>query len=80
MRVLLKQTYWADILNKLTAIYKTTCVFDTNKDILATKTVIEILSVPGFVLLLVTADDGCLEMPEMASCKNDCGPKLVQFH
>ena len=35
-------TYWTDILYNLNAIYKTICVFDTNKMRLATKTVIQI--------------------------------------
>ena len=73
------------VLYSLNAIYKTTYAFDTNKIRLATKTVIEILSISGFVLVLVMVDGGHLGKPnckkiKIASCMNHCDLKLVQFH
>ena len=68
------QTYWADILDNLNAIYRTTFAFDTDITKLASKPVIEILSISCFVLLLVAAygyhlRNAKLQKTEMASCK-----------
>ena len=44
--------HWADILYSLNAIHMTTCAFDADKSRLASKTVIEILSISCLVLFL----------------------------
>ena len=45
-----KQTYWDDISYSLNAIYKTTCAFDADETRLASKTLIEILSISCFLV------------------------------
>ena len=53
----LNQTYWADILYSLNAINKTTCAFDDDETRLASKTVIEMLSISCFVLFSARLDE-----------------------